>query len=178
MYIQNSSFLILHQIRRWRTRGRYARSWEMIGRVGVVSACGGHHSDAGRRKIGAGYRGRRSKMPRSRLRRGRGHPGGAPEPTGCDAAAPACGLLPLPSCARRSSNSARLVSATWHGLRRVPSCPSGSCSGTVDRPLPGHILTLSSHYGIWQHVGQGLQGGGGGGLELPMLTVLLLAADQ
>ena len=56
---KNSIVLILHQVRRWRARGRHARSRETIGRVVVVSGCREHHSDAGRREIRAGCRGRR-----------------------------------------------------------------------------------------------------------------------
>jgi hypothetical protein len=55
----NSIALILHEVRRWRARGRHVRSWETIGWAVVV---GGRDEPAVTRGVerGVGRRGRRS----------------------------------------------------------------------------------------------------------------------
>jgi hypothetical protein len=81
---KNSIALILHQIRRWRARGRHARSWETIGRVVVVGGVGSTTVTQGVDRSGQGCRGRRCRGRGCGA--GEGIPGRAPDRTGCEAA--------------------------------------------------------------------------------------------
>jgi hypothetical protein len=138
----NSITLILHQVRRWRARGRHTRSREMPVRAVVVRGRGEHQGDAERRKIGAGCHGRRCRGraygavegipgPRSRsngLRRPcRGMVRASAE---ARCGAPCALGLALPGLARAadgpgSPRPGLLLGATWAGVRAALARDSG-----------------------------------------------------